>query len=123
MKIQEACRTPNRLNQIKNKYPYHIGIKTLNMQNKERLLRDTKEKGQVIYKGRPLYRLLSGNNESQKVKHYLDIKRPRMSAQTTYPAKLSITIDGQNKILHDRTRFKQYLATNPALYKVLEGKL
>ena len=40
-----------------------------------------------------------------------------------YPAKLLITIDGENKIFHDKNRFKQYLSTNPALQKVLEGKL
>ncbi|MBV2150901.1 hypothetical protein KRZ98_22135 [Sphingobium sp. AS12] len=32
-----------------------------------------------------------------------------------YPAKLSIIIDGENKIFHDKTRFKQYISTNPAL--------
>ena len=40
-----------------------------------------------------------------------------------YPAKLSIIIDRQNKIFHDRTRFNQYLATNSALKKVQERKL
>ena len=40
-----------------------------------------------------------------------------------YPAKLSITINGENKIFQDKTRFKHYVATNPALQKVLEGKL
>ena len=40
-----------------------------------------------------------------------------------YPAKLSITTERQNKIFHDKSRFHQYLATNPALYKILEGKL
>ena len=39
-----------------------------------------------------------------------------------YPANLSITIDGGNKIVHDKTRFTQYISTNPALQKVLEGK-
>ena len=39
-----------------------------------------------------------------------------------YPAKLSFTIDGENKIFHDKNRFKQYISTNPALQKVLEGK-
>ena len=37
-----------------------------------------------------------------------------------YPTKLSITIDRQNKIFLERTRFNQFLATNLALYKVLE---
>ena len=40
-----------------------------------------------------------------------------------YPAKLSITIDGETKIFHGKTKFKQYLCTNPALEKIIEGKL
>ena len=39
-----------------------------------------------------------------------------------YPKMLSITTEGENKIFHDRTRFNQYLTTNPTLHKVLEGK-
>ena len=39
-----------------------------------------------------------------------------------YPAKLSITIEGQKKIFHNKTRFHQYLAKNLALQKILEGK-
>ncbi|MBV2150708.1 hypothetical protein KRZ98_21140, partial [Sphingobium sp. AS12] len=40
-----------------------------------------------------------------------------------YPAKLSSTIDGENKISHDKNRFKQYISTTPALQKVVEEKL
>ena len=50
--IQEAYRTPIRLDQ-KRKSSYHIIIKTQNLQNKERILKAEREKGQVIYKGRP----------------------------------------------------------------------
>ena len=39
-----------------------------------------------------------------------------------FPAKLAFTIDGENKIFQEKNRFKQYVATNPALQKVLEGK-
>jgi hypothetical protein len=39
-----------------------------------------------------------------------------------YPAKLSITIDGENKIFHDKTKSTQYLSTNPALQRVIDGK-
>ena len=39
-----------------------------------------------------------------------------------YPARLAFTIDGENKIFQDKNRFKQYIATNPALQKILEGK-
>jgi hypothetical protein len=39
-----------------------------------------------------------------------------------YPAKLSITIDGENKVLHDKTKFTQYLSINPALQRIIKGK-
>ena len=34
-----------------------------------------------------------------------------MPTQTTIPTKLAIITDRENKIFHDKTRFKQYLAT------------
>ena len=40
-----------------------------------------------------------------------------------YSAKLSINIDGKNKILHDKVKFKQYLSSNSVPEKMLEGKL
>jgi hypothetical protein len=39
-----------------------------------------------------------------------------------FPAKLSIITDGEAKIFQDKTKFKQYLPTNPALQRILEGK-
>ena len=36
-----------------------------------------------------------------------------------YPAKLSITIDGETKVFHDKTKFTQYLSTNPALQRII----
>jgi len=53
MGIQEAYRTPNRLDQKRNT-SRHIIVKTPNAQNKERILKAVREKGQVTYKGRPI---------------------------------------------------------------------
>jgi hypothetical protein len=39
-----------------------------------------------------------------------------------YLAKFSISIDGETKIFYDKTKFKQYLSTNPALQRIIEGK-
>jgi hypothetical protein len=47
----------------------------------------------------------------------------RCQPRLLYPTKLSITIDGETKIFCDKTKFKQYLSTNPALQRILEGKL
>jgi hypothetical protein len=38
------------------------------------------------------------------------------------PEKLSVTVDRVNKTFHDRTKFKQYLSTNPAPKKALGKK-
>jgi lipopolysaccharide biosynthesis regulator YciM len=49
-KIQEAYRTPNRLDQKRNFF-CHIINKTPNVQNKEKILKVEREKSQVTYKG------------------------------------------------------------------------
>jgi hypothetical protein len=39
-----------------------------------------------------------------------------------YPAKLSITIDGETKVFQAKTKFIQYLSTNPTLQRIIKGK-
>jgi hypothetical protein len=51
--IQEAYRTPNKLDQKRN-FSCLLIIKIPNTQNKERILKVVREKGQVTYKGRPI---------------------------------------------------------------------
>jgi len=53
MNIQEAHRTPNRLDQKRN-FSQHTIIKTTNALNKDRILKAVREEGQVTYKGRPI---------------------------------------------------------------------
>ena len=53
MNIQEAYRTPNRLDQKRNS-SQHIMIRTTNALNKDRILKAVREKGQVTYKGGPI---------------------------------------------------------------------
>jgi hypothetical protein len=53
MNIQEAYRTPNRLDQKRNS-SRHIIIRTANALNKDRILKAVREKGEVTYTGRPI---------------------------------------------------------------------
>jgi hypothetical protein len=39
-----------------------------------------------------------------------------------YPAKFSITIHGETKVFHDKTKFTHHLSTNPALQRIRTGK-
>ena len=43
------------------------------------------------------------------------LREHKFQPRLVYPAKFSITIDRENKIFHDKTKFTQYLVTNPAL--------
>jgi hypothetical protein len=104
----------------KRKSTHHIIIKTLNAQKNERILKDVRGKGRVTYKGRltritPYYsrKMLkirrSWIDVMQTLKDH--ICQPRLLC----PAKLSITIDEEIKVFHDKTKFKQYLHTNSAI--------
>jgi hypothetical protein len=53
---------------------------------------------------------------------YTDTTRTQMPAKVLYPAKLSITIHGETKVFHDKTKFTHYLSTNPALQRIITEK-
>ena len=85
------------------------------------------EKGQVTYKGKPIRLTPDFSLETMKARRsWIEVLqklrdhgcKPRL----LYPAKLSFTINRENKIFQDKNKFKQFVATNPALQKVIEGK-
>jgi hypothetical protein len=49
--------------------------------------------------------------------------QPRLRYTARYTAKLSITIQGETKVFHDKTKYIQYPFTNPALQRIINGKL
>jgi hypothetical protein len=51
------------------------------------------------------------------------LRNQRCQLRLLFQVKLSITIDRESKIFHNKVQLKQYLSTNSALQKVLEGKL
>jgi hypothetical protein len=52
IQVQEAFRTPKRLDQNRTS-SWHIIIKTTSTENRERILKAVKEKKQIMYKGNP----------------------------------------------------------------------
>ena len=81
----------------------------------------------MTYKGKPIRLTPDFSMETMKDRRsWIEVLqklrdygcKPRL----LYPAKLLFTINGENKIFQDKNKFKQYVATNPALQKVLEGK-
>jgi len=125
--IQEAYRTPNRLDQKRNT-SRHIIVKTPNAQNKERILKTVRGKGQVTYKDRPTRITPNFSPGTMKARRsWTDViqtlREHKCQSRLLYPAKLSVNIDGETKIFHDETKFTQYLSTNIALQNIIDGKL
>jgi hypothetical protein len=126
MNIQEAHRTPNRLDQKRNS-SRHIIIRTTNALNKDRMLKAVMEKCQIIYEGRPIKITPDFSPETMKARkswtYVMQTQREhKCKPRLLYPAKLPITIYGETKIFHDKTKSTQYLSMNPALQRKIQGK-
>ena len=50
------------------------------------------------------------------------LRKHKFQPRLIYPAKLSITIDGETKVFHYKTKFT-HLSMNPALQRIIKGKL
>ena len=50
------------------------------------------------------------------------LREHKFQPRLLYPAKLSITIDGETKVFHDKTKVTYYLSTNPALQRIITEK-
>ena len=105
----------------------HIIIRTTNALNKDRILKAVKEKGQVTYKGRPIRIKPDFSPETMKARRsWTDVmqtlREHKFQPRLLYPAKLSITIYGETKVFHDKTKFTQYLSRNPALQRIITEK-
>ena len=92
MNIHEAYWTPKRLDQKINS-SCHIIINTTNALNKEKILKAVMKKGQVTYKGRPIWITPDFIPETMKDKTYW-AEVIQSLREHIYPANLSITIDG-----------------------------
>jgi hypothetical protein len=111
MNIKEAYRTANRLEQKRNS-SRHIIIRTTNALNKDRILKAVRGKGQVTYKGKPIRIIPDFSPETMKARRsWTDViktlREHKCLPSLLYPAKLSITIGGETKVFHDKTKFTQ----------------
>jgi hypothetical protein len=109
MNIQGAYRTPYRLDQKRN-CSHHIIIKTPSAQNKEIILIAVREKGEETYKETPIRitpdfstEIIIGRRSLADVIH--NLREHKCHPRLLYPAKLSITTDGETQIFHDKTKF------------------
>jgi hypothetical protein len=51
------------------------------------------------------------------------LREHKCQPRLLYPAKLSIIIDGETEVFHNKTKFTQYISMNPARQRIIKGKL
>ena len=77
--------TEHQIDQTRKKFSHHIIIKTLDTQNKRTMLKAARERGQVIYKGRPARITPDFSTETLKARricrNHVDPKGTQMPAQ------------------------------------------
>ena len=106
--VEEAQRVPSRINPRRN-MPRHILIKLTKTEHKERILKATREKQQVTYKGNPKRLTADLSTETlQARREWQDIfkvlKGKNLQPRLLYPARISLKIDGEIKSFSDKQK-------------------
>jgi hypothetical protein len=74
IQVQEATRTPKRHDQNRTS-PWHIIVKIISTENKERILKAAREKNKITYKGKPIkiigyFSTKTQKQEGQRVRYF-----------------------------------------------------
>ena len=123
--VQEAQRVPKKLDPRRNT-PRHIIITFPKIKQKERILKATREKETVTYKGGPMRLSADFSKETlQASKAWKEVfqvmKGKDLHPRLLYPAKLSFRMEGKIKCFSDKVKFKEFIITKPLLYEMLKG--
>ena len=119
-KVQEAQRAPKKLDPKREK-PRHIKLPKI--KDKEKILKTTREKVTITYKGVPIRLSADFSKETLQArrgwKEVFEVKdlHPRL----LYPAKLSFRMAGQIKCYSHKVKLKEFIITKPLLYEMLKG--
>ena len=114
--IQEAQRVPGRINPRRN-MPRHIVIKLTKIKHKEKLLKETREKQQITYKGIPI-RLPTGLSPEtlQARREWQDIykmmKWKNLQPRLLYTARNSFRFHGEIKTFTDKQKLRNSAPPN-----------
>ena len=117
--VQEIQRVPYRINPRRNTLR-HIVIKLAKIKDKEKLLKATREKQQIKYKGTPI-RLTADFSAGtlQATREWHDIfklmKGKNLQPRLLYLARISFRFNGEIKSFTDKQKLREFSTTKPAL--------
>ena len=125
--VQEAQRVPGRINPRRNT-PRPIVIKLTKIKDKEKLLKATREKQQITYKGIPIRLTADFSAEIlQTRREWHDIfkvmKGKNLQPRLLYPARISFRFDREINSFTGKQKLREFSTTKPALQQMLEELL
>ena len=123
--VQEAQGVPKKLDPRKHT-PRPIIIKLPKIKDKERILKATREKETVTYKGVPISLSADFSKETLPARRgwkevFKVMKGKDLHPRLLYPAKLSFRMEGKINCFPDKVKLKEFIITKPLLYEMLKG--
>ena len=108
--------------------PRHIVIKLTRIKNREKLLKATREKQQITYKGTPIRLTADFSAETLQAKRewhdiFKVMKEKNLQTRLLYPARISLRFDGEIKSFTDKRKLGEFSTTKPALQQMLKELL
>ena len=116
--VQEAQRVPGRINSRSNT-PRHIVIKLTKTKDRGKILKATRGKQQITYKGIPIR--LSATGEWRDI--FKVMKGKNLQPRILYPARLSFRFDEEIKNFLDKQKLREFSTTKSALKQMLKELL
>ena len=125
--VQEAQRVPHRIKPRRNT-PRHILIKLTKTKHKKRILKASREKQQITYKGNPIHLTADLSAETLQAKRewqdiFKVLKGKNLQPRLLYPARILFRIYGEIKSFSDKKKLREFSTTKSALQQMLKGLL
>ena len=103
-------------------------VKLAKYKDKERILKATRDKQALTYKGRHIRVVADLSTETWQARRewqeiFNVLNRKNMQPRIFYPARLSFMMEGDIKAFPDKQKLKQYMTTKPTLQEILRGTL
>ena len=122
--VQEVQRDLGRINPRRNT-PRHIVIKLTKIKDKEKLLKTTREKRQITYKGIPIRLTVHFSAETLQVRRewhniFKVMKGRKLQPRLLFPARISFRFDREIKSFTDNEKLREFSTTKPALQQMLK---
>ena len=106
----------------------HIAIKLAKIEDKEKILKATREKQQITYKGIPIRLSADFSAETLQARRewhniFKVMKGKNLQPRILYPARLSFRFDGEINSFTDKQKLREFSTTKSALQQMLKELL